>query len=85
MPIIIRNIFLIYRTREHGMSECKSAKNRARCNCSYEPCSRKGVCCDCLAYHWRNQELPACLFPDSVEKTYDRSLRRFIDLYKDDA
>ena len=45
------------------MSECKSAKNTARCNCSYEPCSRKGVCCDCLAYHWRNRELPACLFP----------------------
>jgi hypothetical protein len=67
------------------MSECKSAKNQARCNCSYEPCSRKGVCCDCLAYHWRNRELPACLFPDSVERTYDRSLRRFIQIYKDEA
>ena len=68
-----------------GMSECKSAKNKSRCNCSYEPCSRKGVCCDCLAYHWRNRELPACLFPDSVERTYDRSLRRFIEIYKDEA
>jgi hypothetical protein len=86
MPIIIENIFLIIcGKRGRRMSECKSAKNKARCNCSYEPCSRKGVCCDCLAYHWRNRELPACLFPDSVEKTYDRSLRRFIDLYKDDA
>lgn len=30
-------------------------------------------------------ELPACLFPDDVEKTYDRSLRRFIVIYKDKA
>jgi len=67
------------------MSECKSAKNRSRCNCTYEPCSRKGVCCDCLAYHWRNRELPACLFPNSDERTYDRSLRRFIEIYKDEA
>ena len=67
------------------MSECKTAKNKARCNCTYEPCSRKGVCCDCLAYHWRNGELPACLFPDAVERTYDRSLRRFIEIYRDKA
>ena len=68
-----------------GMSECKTAQNKSRCNCTYEPCGRKGVCCDCLAYHWRNRELPACLFPDSVEKTWDRSLRRFIEVYKDEA
>jgi len=67
------------------MSECKSAKNKGRCNCTYEPCGRKGVCCDCLAFHWRNRELPACLFPDSVERTYDRSLRRFIEIHKDEA
>jgi hypothetical protein len=29
------------------------------------------------------QELPACLFPDQVERTYDRSLRRFISIYRD--
>ena len=67
------------------MSECKSAKTKSLCNCSWEPCSRKGVCCECLAYHWGHQELPACLFPDSVEKTYDRSLRKFLEVYKDRA
>jgi len=67
------------------MSECKSAKTKSRCNCSWEPCSRKGVCCECLAYHWGHQELPACLFPDSVEKAYDRSLRKFLEVYKDRA
>lgn len=65
------------------MDKCRSQDNLARCNCTYEPCSRKGICCECLAYHWRNRELPACLFPDQVEKTYDRSLGRFISLYKD--
>jgi len=63
--------------------ECNIKKNMARCNCSYDPCSRKGRCCDCLAYHWKMRELPACLFPDDVEATYDRSLRRFIEVWKD--
>lgn len=65
------------------MDKCRSEKNLGRCTCSYEPCSRKGVCCECLAYHWSLRELPACLFPDQVERTYDRSLRRFISVYKD--
>jgi hypothetical protein len=65
------------------MDKCRSDKNLGRCNCSYEPCSRKGVCCECLTYHWSSKELPACFFPAAVEKTYDRSLRRFISLYKD--
>ncbi len=65
------------------MDKCRTQDNLARCNCTYEPCSRKGICCECLAYHWRNREVPACLFPDQVEKTYDRSLRRFISLYKE--
>jgi hypothetical protein len=28
------------------------------------------------------KEMPACFFPDDVERTYDRSLRRFIEIYK---
>ncbi|MFO8101473.1 MAG: DUF6485 family protein [Dehalococcoidia bacterium] len=63
--------------------ECNIEANLQRCNCTYEPCSRKGKCCECIAYHWRMKELPACLFPDDVEKTYDRSIRRFIEVYKD--
>jgi len=62
--------------------ECKQEENKAKCNCTYEPCDRKGICCECIAYHWRNKELPACLFPDDVEKTYDRSIARFIACYK---
>lgn len=52
--------------------------NMKQCNCSYEPCERKGLCCQCLHYHRRNGQLPACFFPEAVEKTYDRSIARFI-------
>jgi len=63
------------------MRECKVSKNKAICNCTYEPCSRKGICCECIAYHREAGELPACYFPPEVERTYDRSIERFISLY----
>lgn len=53
-------------------------KNVSRCNCTYEPCPRKGMCCECIAYHKRMNELPACFFSNEVERTYDRSYARFI-------
>jgi len=53
-------------------------KNLAKCNCTYEPCSRKGICCECIAYHRSMNQLPACYFSDKAEKTYDRSIRKFI-------
>lgn len=62
--------------------ECKKEKNLKACNCTYEPCSRKGVCCDCLPYHLKNNEFPACFFPDEAEKTYDRSIENFIKIYQ---
>ncbi|HQE96512.1 MAG TPA: DUF6485 family protein, partial [Candidatus Marinimicrobia bacterium] len=42
--------------------ECRQIQNKKNCNCSYEPCSRKGVCCDCVRYHLRSRQLPACFF-----------------------
>jgi len=64
------------------MTDCVNfASNKDKCNCSYEPCSRKGKCCECLHYHWGMRQLPACLFPDDVEKTYDRSLETFIKIH----
>ena len=65
------------------MKECSKEKNLSTCNCTWEPCSRKGICCECISYHWRMKELPACLFPEDIERTYDRSLRNFIKIYKD--
>lgn len=62
--------------------ECNIKANVDRCTCTYEPCSRKGKCCECIAYHRRNSELPGCFFPPEVECTYDRSIERFIKCYK---
>jgi hypothetical protein len=62
--------------------ECKKERNLKDCPCTYEPCSRKGICCECLRYHLRNKEMPACFFPPEVEKTYDRSFKKFIETWK---
>lgn len=62
------------------MSECSVEKNKNMCNCTYTSCSRHGVCCECIAYHRKKDQLPACYFPDDVEKTYDRSIERFIQV-----
>ncbi len=61
--------------------ECKKERNQEWCNCTY-PCSHKGICCDCVAYHRRRGELPACFFPPEAEKTYDRSFAYFVRLYQ---
>jgi hypothetical protein len=57
--------------------ECKKDRNRDDCICSYDPCSRKGVCCDCLQFHLKSHQLPGCCFPIVAEKTYDRSFAAF--------
>lgn len=58
--------------------DCKKPKNLAACNCTYEPCPRKGLCCQCLAYHRDHGELPACFFSEQAEKTFDRSIAAFL-------
>ncbi len=60
--------------------DCKKEQNLTRCNCTYEPCSRKGVCCECIAYHLNMRQLPGCCFPDKAEKTWDRSFEQFARL-----
>lgn len=63
--------------------ECpQMERNKTYCNCSYSPCSKKYRCCDCLHYHRKNGELPACFFSEKVEKSYDRSIENFIRHYK---
>jgi hypothetical protein len=57
--------------------ECNIKDNQRKCNCSYEPCSRKGKCCECISYHLAMEELPACVFTAEIERTYDRSFIRF--------
>jgi len=59
--------------------ECRKESNLENCNCSYGGCPRKGTCCECIAYHKGRKELPACFFTDDVEKTFDRSVEKFIE------
>jgi len=63
--------------------ECERLKeNLLMCNCTYEPCARKGRCCECIAYHLKSRQLPACAFPPDVEKTFNRSFKAFIATHK---
>lgn len=60
--------------------ECNKERNLSACNCSYGSCPRKGICCECITYHRRAGELPACYFDDNAEKTFDRSIDHFVRL-----
>ncbi|MCP4747513.1 MAG: cytosolic protein [Desulfobacteraceae bacterium] len=60
--------------------ECNLEKNKKNCNCSYEPCPRKGICCECLQYHLKKRQLPGCCFSNDAERTYDRSFTHFARL-----
>jgi hypothetical protein len=64
------------------MTDCSNhTSNLASCACTYAGCPRRGKCCECLHYHLGHQELPGCCFPPEVERTYDRSFRRFAELH----
>jgi hypothetical protein len=60
--------------------ECNKEENLDICNCTYDPCPRKGTCCECISYHLKSKELPGCCFPADAEATYDRSFRHFARL-----
>jgi len=57
--------------------ECKKAGNLKGCNCTYD-CDKKGLCCECVKYHRLRNELPACYFSKEGERTYDRSVERYM-------
>jgi hypothetical protein len=58
--------------------ECKKETNSKHCNCTYSGCPHHGICCECISYHRDRGELPACYFPDNIEKNYDRTIECFI-------
>ncbi|MDZ7797159.1 MAG: DUF6485 family protein [Candidatus Marinimicrobia bacterium] len=41
--------------------ECRMEENLRNCNCTYS-CPRKGICCECIEYHRRKRQLPACFY-----------------------
>jgi hypothetical protein len=58
----------------------KKEQNKKKCNCSATSCSRHGLCCECIEYHRTKDQLPACYFDDSAEKTWNRNIDFFISL-----
>jgi len=56
-------------------------RNLEYCNCTWTSCSKRGMCCECVQSHRLRGELPACFFTDEVERTYDRSIERFIRMH----
>ncbi|MQY62185.1 cytosolic protein [archaeon] len=67
-------------------SACPSLEvNSKNCRCSYVSCGKRGKCCECIRYHLARKELPACAFPPDIEKTYDRSIERFVAFHSGQA
>jgi len=58
------------------MSDCPNrAKNLEFCTCTYD-CPRRGLCCECVAYHHSKGQIPGCFFTKEGEATWDRSIRK---------
>jgi len=49
--------------------------------CTYVGCDKHGKCCECIRYHKKRDELPGCLFPPEVEKAYNKTIRRFLEVW----
>jgi len=62
--------------------KCPNLNSNIKCNCSYSGCEKHGLCCQCIQYHRKRNEIPACFFPPEVEKTWDRSFKKFIETWK---
>lgn len=63
--------------------ECKQEQNKENCACTWESCSRRGICCECIKHHLKKRELPGCCFPLEAERTYDRSFDHFVRLVQE--
>jgi len=48
-----------------------------KCPCTYS-CGKHGKCCECVAYHLRSGEFPACFFSEKAEVSYDRSFSKLM-------
>ena len=60
--------------------ECPNVEvNLVDCPCDHisqetqQPCSRKGICCECVINHKAHDSLPACFREDFVKKGLESS------------
>jgi len=54
--------------------DCKKEMDKLECTCSSVSCTRRGVCCECLAYHRSNGEIPSCFFSVDANKTLEKNI-----------
>jgi len=62
-----------------SLMECRIKENLEDCTCTYPGCEKKGICCECVAYHRGNGQIPGCFFSESAEKSFDRSIKKLVD------
>lgn len=62
--------------------ECTREINKQRCTCTYIGCDKRGYCCKCVEYHRALGQIPGCFFPPEAERSYDRSIKKFIESVK---
>ena len=63
--------------------ECPNIQtNLKECQCTYVGCEKRGKCCECISYHKKRGELPGCVFPPLIEKTYNRTIEKFVELHR---
>ena len=55
-----------------------TATGKDNCRCTYSTCTRRGNCCQCVAFHRPQGEFPACFFTPDAERSYDRSFSRLV-------
>lgn len=61
-------------------SKCPNLKaNMEFCSCSYTACDKTGLCCQCVQYHRKMNQIPGCFFSSKGEKSYDRSFSKFCE------
>jgi len=59
----------------------KEKKNQ-HCTCTYISCERHGMCCKCITYHRSKNQMVGCYFTPEAEKSWDRSMGRFLAQFK---
>ena len=60
------------------MTACPNKqKNLEHCTCTYL-CDKRGLCCECVAYHRSKGQIPGCFFSKNGEATYDRSVAALV-------
>ncbi len=54
-------------------------KNQERCTCLSTGCSRHSFCCECVAHHRSNNQLPGCYFSTEQQRSAGFSEMRKFD------